>query len=206
MTDAKSEKNVEEQMKDEGKKDQWWAAFPEPKASVPEITGDDLYEMFDEMDIKPEPRSFLLVDVRRTDWEFDEERKDVAHGGVRYQSLTRGTQGGTIRTSINLPAQSFYQSRKTLVDLCDRAEIKTVIFYCATCHAGASSGRGPRCANWMQDYINDVSKFGRRSALKVKILKGGIKGWVKEYEGSMMDGFQEDYWKQFKDQAKVESK
>ncbi|EHK98123.1 hypothetical protein M7I_6175 [Glarea lozoyensis 74030] len=140
MTDAKSEKNVEEQMKDEGKKDQWWAAFPEPKASVPEITGDDLYEMFDEMDIKPEPRSFLLVDVRRTDWE-----------------------------------------------VCD-------------------PGRGPRCANWMQDYINDVSKFGRRSALKVKILKGGIKGWVKEYEGSMMDGFQEDYWKQFKDQAKVESK
>lgn len=40
------------------------------------------------------------------------------------------TQGGTIKTSMNLPAQSFYQSRKTLLDLCDRAGIKQVIFYC----------------------------------------------------------------------------
>jgi arsenical-resistance protein 2 len=58
----------------------------------------------------------------------------------------------------------------------------------------------------MQDYINDVSKFGRRSALRVRILKGGIKGWVREYEGSMMDGLQEKYWEQFKDQAKAENK
>jgi len=39
-------------------------------------------------------------------------------------------KGGTIRTSLNLPAQSFYQSRKTLLDLCDRSGIKKVIFYC----------------------------------------------------------------------------
>lgn len=28
----------------------------------------------------------------------------------------------------------------------------------------------------MQDYIDDVSKFGRKSELKVLVLKGGIKG------------------------------
>jgi len=39
-------------------------------------------------------------------------------------------KGGTIKTSLNLPAQSFYQSRKTLLDLCDRASIKQVIFFC----------------------------------------------------------------------------
>lgn len=39
-------------------------------------------------------------------------------------------QGGTIKTSLNVPAQSFYQSRKTLLDLCDRAGISNVIFYC----------------------------------------------------------------------------
>ena len=39
-------------------------------------------------------------------------------------------KGGTIITSLNIPAQSFYQSRKTLLDLCDRASIKQVIFYC----------------------------------------------------------------------------
>jgi arsenical-resistance protein 2 len=49
--------------------DQWWAAFPAPRAKVPEITADEVMKMFDDMDIKPEPRSFLLVDVRRTDWE-----------------------------------------------------------------------------------------------------------------------------------------
>jgi len=126
--------------------------------------------MFDDMDIKPGFREFLLVDVRRNDWE-----------------------GGTIKTSLNLPAQSFYQSRKTLLDLCDRSSIKNVIFYC-----GSSSGRGPRCANWMQDYIDDVAKFGHRSSLKVSILKGGIKGWVKDFEGSMVEGFEEKYWEQFK--------
>jgi hypothetical protein len=39
-------------------------------------------------------------------------------------------KGGAITTSLNLPAQSFYQSRKPLLDLCDRASIKQVIFYC----------------------------------------------------------------------------
>jgi len=125
---------------------------------------------FDDMDLEPQPRDFLLVDVRRNDWE-----------------------GGTIKTSLNLPAQSFYQSRKTLLDLCDRAGIKQVIFYC-----GSSSGRGPRCAAWMKDYIDDISKFGRRSSLTVRVLKGGIKGWVKDFEGSMVEGFEEKYWEQFK--------
>ena len=63
---------------------------------------------------------------------------------------------------------------------------------------GSSSGRGPRCAGWMQDYIQDVSKFGRKSSLQVLVLAGGIKGWVKEFEGSMIDGFEEKYWEQFK--------
>jgi hypothetical protein len=63
---------------------------------------------------------------------------------------------------------------------------------------GASNGRGPRCANWMQDYIDDVSKFGRKTSLQVLILKGGIKGWVKDFEGSLMEGFEEKYWEQFK--------
>lgn len=49
--------------------DQWWSAFPAPRAKAPEISADEVMQMFDDMDIKPEPRTFLLVDVRRTDWE-----------------------------------------------------------------------------------------------------------------------------------------
>ncbi len=63
---------------------------------------------------------------------------------------------------------------------------------------GSSNGRGPRCASWMQDYIDDVSKFGRKTSLKVLVLKGGIKGWVKTFEGALMDGYEEKYWEQFK--------
>lgn len=47
----------------------WWAAFPAPRAKSAELTADELYQMFDDMDITNEPRDFLLVDVRRVDWE-----------------------------------------------------------------------------------------------------------------------------------------
>lgn len=55
-------------------------------------------------------RQFLLVDVRQVDWE-----------------------GGTITTSINLPAQSFYQTRPVVYRLCKQAGIETIIFYCGEC-------------------------------------------------------------------------
>lgn len=63
---------------------------------------------------------------------------------------------------------------------------------------GSSAGRGPRCASWMQDYIDDIAKVGRRTDVKILILEGGIKKWVKDFEGSMMDSFEEKYWEQFK--------
>ncbi|KAH8813186.1 Rhodanese-like domain-containing protein [Xylogone sp. PMI_703] len=150
--------------------DQWWSAFPAPRSTCPTISAEEVMKLIDDLDISGRPSDFLLVDVRRNDWE-----------------------GGTIKTSINLPAQSFYQSRKPLFDLCDRASIKQVIFYC-----GSSAGRGTRCASWMQDYIDDIAKFGRQTDLKVLILKGGIKGWVKEFQGAMMEGFEEKYWEQFR--------
>lgn len=46
----------------------WWKAFPEARAKCPELTADDVMKLFDDMDITSEPRSFLLVDVRRDDW------------------------------------------------------------------------------------------------------------------------------------------
>jgi arsenical-resistance protein 2 len=50
----------------------------------------------------------------------------------------------------------------------------------------------------MQDYIDGISKFGRKPDLKVLVLEGGIKKWVKDFEGSMVEGFEEKYWEQFK--------
>jgi hypothetical protein len=33
-----------------------------------------------------------------------------------------------------------------------------------------------------------------RPNVKVLVLKGGIKGWVEEHQGAMMDGFEEENW------------
>jgi arsenical-resistance protein 2 len=174
----------------ETKNPEWWASLPPVRSSPRSISADAVMKLFDDMDLTPTPRTFLLVDVRRTDWE-----------------------GGTIKTSLNLPAQSFYQTRKTLFDLLERGTFKMVIFYCGELNfkrkgdgkedadindVGASNGRGPRCAGWMQDYIDDVAKFGRKSDVKVFTLAGGIKGWVKAFEGALVDGYEEIYWEQFK--------
>lgn len=91
----------------------WWADFPEPKSVAARIEAEDVFRLLQDQergDVAAEqrrPRDFLLVDVRRTD-----------------------CTGGTVRGSMNLPAHSFYPTRKILYDLCKQAGIKRVIFYC----------------------------------------------------------------------------
>ena len=51
---------------------EWWTTVPAPRAKCPEISADELMKLFDDMDIKPGPRQFLLVDVRRNDWEVSD--------------------------------------------------------------------------------------------------------------------------------------
>jgi len=60
---------------------------------------------------------------------------------------------------------------------------------------GSSNGRGPRCAGWMQDYINEV---GGEANIEAQILKGGVKGWVKKYNGELMDWYEAPHWEQYK--------
>jgi hypothetical protein len=45
-----------------------------------------------------------------------------------------GMKGGTIHGSLNLPAQSLYYSLPTVYELCDAANINTVIWYCGMCY------------------------------------------------------------------------
>jgi arsenical-resistance protein 2 len=103
----------------ETKPQEWWASFPAPRSTPPTIAAASVMQQFDDMDLTPILRTFLLVDVRRTDWE-----------------------GGTIKTSLNLPAQSFYQTRKTLLDLLDRGGFKQVIFYCGELNLKGRGGEG----------------------------------------------------------------
>ena len=78
----------------------WTDAFPAPRITAPSISREDVLSDLSSPEL-------LLVDVRRTDYE-----------------------GGTIRGSINLPAHSFYMNRGVLHDLCRRAGVRRVAFYC----------------------------------------------------------------------------
>lgn len=125
----------------------------------------------------------LLIDLRRTDYE-----------------------GGTIRGSLNIPAQSFYMNMATLYRLCRGdgvSVISRVLFYC-----GSSSGRAPRCAAWFQEYVaeraraNDVPEEPQ-----CFVLEGGIKGWVNGGQAytPFMEGFFPEYWQQFAPTPGVEA-
>lgn len=90
----------------------WWAAFPEPTSTPVHIEPQTVLELLEQqehVDHQPQPQKFLLVDCRRTD-----------------------CTGGTVSSSINLPAHSFYPTRKSLYALCKQAGIQKVIFYCGT--------------------------------------------------------------------------
>lgn len=87
----------------------WYAGLPEPQATCETMENSEVMKLLEKLKEagKHDTRKFLLVDVRRTDWD-----------------------GGTIATSINLPAQSFYQTRPVVYQLCKQAGITSVIFYC----------------------------------------------------------------------------
>jgi hypothetical protein len=50
-------------------KDSWATAFPGAKASPVVISCEEVMKLYDDMDLTGDPKSFLLVDVRRDDWE-----------------------------------------------------------------------------------------------------------------------------------------
>lgn len=78
----------------------WTDAFPAPRTTAPTLSREEA------LSVLSSP-ALLIVDVRRTDYE-----------------------GGAIKGSINLPAHSFYMNRGVLFDLCKRAGVKQVAFYC----------------------------------------------------------------------------
>lgn len=167
----------------DGQQAPWYDAFPEPQAKPGTIEPSEVAALLEAQQQHPDKaKDFLLVDVRRTDFE-----------------------GGTVTSSINLPAHSLYPTRKQVYDLVKQAGTKKLIFYCgeyipgqlailpfgpSLTSAGSSNGRGPRCAAWMQDFINETGDTDIESL----VLKGGIRGWVKEYGGRLTDGYDAKVW------------
>ncbi|PYH67963.1 putative arsenate reductase (Arc2) [Aspergillus vadensis CBS 113365] len=140
----------------------WHAAYPAPRSTAIGIHRKEVLGWF--RSGRQPGRDFLLVDLRRTDFE-----------------------GGTIRGSINLPAQTLYPAIPTLYSLLSTSLATEVVWYC-----GSSKGRGVRAASWFADYIEQQQDTHMRSL----VLEGGIKGWVaegKEYT-DFMDEYDASAW------------
>ncbi|KAK9390161.1 Rhodanese-like domain-containing protein [Lipomyces mesembrius] len=140
----------------------WHAAYPDARTVAASITRLELLKWFREG--KMPGRDFVLIDLRRADHE-----------------------GGTIRGSLNFPAQSLYPTIPALHSLLTAAKVSAVVWYC-----GSSRGRGTRAAGWFADYIAEQNN----STLKSLVLEGGIKGWAaagEEYT-QLMDEYDESAW------------
>ncbi|KAF1960729.1 hypothetical protein CC80DRAFT_396618, partial [Byssothecium circinans] len=124
----------------------WYAAYPAPSNQCPaSITREQVLDMLKEKNGTAK-RDFMLVDLRRADH-----------------------VGGTIHSSINLPAQSLYPSLPALYTLFKAASISKVIWYCSS-----SRGRGTRATGWFEDYLKSEGDTSMTSL----VLAEGIKGWV----------------------------
>jgi arsenical-resistance protein 2 len=85
----------------------WYASYPEPRNKQPgAVTREQLLAMMTDGQSNA-GKDYILVDVRRTDF-----------------------LGGTIRGSINLPAQSLYPTIPTIYSLFKAAGVVKVIWYC----------------------------------------------------------------------------
>ncbi|KAK0672419.1 Rhodanese-like domain-containing protein [Cercophora samala] len=140
----------------------WHAAYPAPSSQTVFIPRDEVLSI-----LANGRKDAVLVDLRRNDFE-----------------------GGTIRGSLNLPAQSLYPTLPTVYSTLKAAGLKKVIFYC-----GSSSGRGSRAASWLADYISSQNDTDMQSLA----LEGGIKGWAAagpEYV-QWMDEYDEKVWAKY---------
>ncbi|KAK7718928.1 hypothetical protein SLS63_010341 [Diaporthe eres] len=120
-------------------------AYPAPKKEAPSITRGAVLEMLRDSE-NVAGKDFVLVDLRRSDHE-----------------------GGTIRGSINLPAQSLWPTIPTVYEMFKAAALRKVIWYC-----GSSRGRGTRAAGWFADHVADRGDSGMQSL----VLLDGIRGWA----------------------------
>lgn len=95
-------------------------------------------------------------------------RSGLTHPGPRLSQLA------FIRGAINLPAHSFHPTLPSLIPLL--VPYKRLVFHCQS-----SSGRGPRCAGWLQDALNELPSSSGEGKPEALVLTGGIKGWYEAY-------------------------
>lgn len=116
----------------------WHAIYPTPKCVVPSLPRHELLQWF--RDGKKAGKDFVLVDVRRTDFEVCKGYlltltwfggRSLGWKGETCQiEANMIGQGGTIRGSINLPAHSLYPTLPAVYALLSSSGAKHVLWYC----------------------------------------------------------------------------
>ncbi|KAJ5195080.1 arsenate reductase (Arc2) [Penicillium cinerascens] len=141
---------------------QWHEAYPAPMSKVDALPRQELLRWLREG--KQAGRDFVLVDVRRNDFE-----------------------GGTIRGSLNLPCQSLYPTRPALYTLLKSGGVENVIWYCGSC-----GGRGPRAAAWFADYLVEKRDSTMKSMILEGGIKGWAAAGPEYTE--LMDEYDASVW------------
>jgi arsenical-resistance protein 2 len=136
-------------------------------AGLEKITAQSLRDIIKDAS-KIAGKDYLVVDVRRTDFEVWLPRCDM----INDLTGLAISQNAFIRGAVNLPAHSFYPTVESVANLL--YTIPLVIFHCNSCSEG---GRGPRAAGW---YVDELKRKGI-SGSKGVVLQGGVKLWVSEY-------------------------
>lgn len=120
-----------------GSQQPWHAAYPTPRNAQPgNLTREELIKMIKGSN-RVAGRDFVLVDLRRNDHEVRSPpgcRVNVLgkdRGPLIYVHIP--FQGGIIRGSINLPAQSLYPTIPTLYSMFKAAGLRKIIWYCCEC-------------------------------------------------------------------------
>ncbi|KLO20699.1 hypothetical protein SCHPADRAFT_841891 [Schizopora paradoxa] len=135
---------------------EWHDAFPQPKSSPPSISADELAVL---LKTKTVGKDFVVVDVRRTDFE-----------------------DWCIPGAINLPAHSFYPTLQGAVALLQ--SVPLVIFHCNSC--GKPSSRGRRVAGWYQDYLDEKGITTSSARYLEGGIKGWASQWKGKEEGMLL--------------------
>ncbi|ODQ67346.1 Rhodanese-like protein [Nadsonia fulvescens var. elongata DSM 6958] len=134
----------------------WCRSYAAPESTAATIDKSELKK-----DIEENPEGILIIDLRREDFE-----------------------GGNIKGSYNIPAQSIYgyEGISKIVKLAESTKVNKVIFHCKL-----SRDRATRSAGWFQDYV----KKHNIEDIQGVVLSGGILEWVSGGDDytQLMEGF-----------------
>ncbi|KAK3933918.1 Rhodanese-like protein [Diplogelasinospora grovesii] len=142
----------------------WHAAYPAPKIEAPSLTRETVLEMLRDGN-NVSGRDFVLVDLRRNDHE-----------------------GGSIRGSINLPAQSLWSTIPIVYEMFKAAGLRKVIWFCGRVFTWSRKS----CCRLFADHIAERGDTRMQSL----VLLEGIKGWATAGEEYVqwMDEYDEAVW------------